>query len=596
MNSFVEWQAPLLSNEPHPDSIVPVRVPLLKVNPQGGVGLHIPHIRDMSPHQTVQRDPLETASDGSSATDPRFFSPVQAHVAESVLSALVTTSTTSQSAKPPSSGTVQCPSLEKTSKGAWSQRTASCFASIGKSQRDADPQATQNDTDARDVEKPIMGPRVALKQRKLEPCTPYNKGTWAELLQDLGLWEKYPCLVQGFAIGFDLGIPHITHTHTPPNHSSVTPLFNVYSSIIDSEFAAGQYIGPFTRHQLELALGPFQTSPLSLVPKASKPGMYRAVHNFSHPHDASHNVSSINSHINCDDFPCTWGTFATVALLIAHLPPGSQASVRDMAEAYRTIPAIPSQWPGLVIHLQSEDQFAVNVCNNFGLTSAGGVYGMVADASTDIFRGQGMGPVTKWVDDHIFFRVPRTHLASYNAQHAEWHQEIHAHGGQRHEGSRLWYGGKGMPNRSMEEFDEDSSMTLLDLSGASPCSPADQQFVYAAADIDQLSSYLGISWQTSKSIPFGVEVPYLGFRWNLCSQVVYLPEEKKAKYLMAIAEWGKTRAHNLLKTQKLYGKLLHAALVIPAGHTHLTSLEAMLTSFKNNPFIPHPSPRYPRRP
>jgi hypothetical protein len=340
MNSFVEWQAPLSSNKPRPDSIVPVRVPLLEVNPQGGVSLHVPHIRDMSPHQTVQRDPLETASNGSSATDPRFFSLVQAHMAESVLSASVATSTTSQSAKPPSSGMVQCPLLEKTSKGTWSQRTASCFASTGKSQRAADPQATQNNTDARDVGKPIMGPRVALEWRKLEPCTPYNKGAWAEQLWDLGLWEKYSHLVQGFAIGFDLGIPHITHTHTPPNHSSVTPLFNVYSSIIDSEFAAGQYIGPFTCHQLELALGPFQTSPLSLVPKASKPGMYQAVHNFSHPHDASHNVSSINSHINCDDFLCIWGTFVTVALLIARLPPGSQASVRDVAEAYRTIPAI----------------------------------------------------------------------------------------------------------------------------------------------------------------------------------------------------------------------------------------------------------------
>jgi hypothetical protein len=74
-----------------------------------------------------------------------------------------------------------------------------------------------------------------------------------------------------------------------------------------------------------------------------------------------------------------------VALIIAHLPPGSQASVRDIAEAYRMIPAAPSQWSGLVIHLQAEDQFTVNVCNNFGLTSAGGVYGMVADAGVDIF-------------------------------------------------------------------------------------------------------------------------------------------------------------------------------------------------------------------
>ena len=92
-----------------------------------------------------------------------------------------------------------------------------------------------------------------------------------------------------------------------------------------------------------------------------------------------------------------------MALLIARLPPGSQASIRDVAEAYRTIPVKPAQWPGLVIRLQAEDQFAVNTCNNFGLVSAGGVYGLLADAGADIFRGKGLGPLDKWVDDHVFF-------------------------------------------------------------------------------------------------------------------------------------------------------------------------------------------------
>ena len=129
------------------------------------------------------------------------------------------------------------------------------------------------------------------------------------------------------------------------------------------------------------------------------------MHDFSHPYNPSPNAASINSHVDGDNFPCTWGTFSTVALLIARLPPGSQASIRDVAEAYRTIPVLPTQWPGLVVRLQEDDQFAVNVCNNFGLTSAGGVYGMLADAGADIFRGQGMGPLAKWVDDHIFFQI-----------------------------------------------------------------------------------------------------------------------------------------------------------------------------------------------
>ena len=92
-------------------------------------------------------------------------------------------------------------------------------------------------------------------------------------------------------------------------------------------------------------------------------------------------------------------------------------------------------------------------------------------------------------------------------------------------------------------------------------------------------------------IPFGKEVPYLGFHWNLRTQVVHLPDEKKAKYLAAIEEWKAKCTHNLLETQKLYGKLSHAALVIPAGRAHLTNMEAMLASFNDSPFLPHTPPR-----
>ena len=279
----------------------------------------------------------------------RFFSPAQAHVVESVLSASVATITRSQSATMPSNGTVHQVLLEKTNKGGWSQQMASRSALTGRSQEVAGPQIIQTDTCAQVADWPTMVLRDVLEQRRREPLTPYNKGAWAEWLSSFGLQEKYPHLVQGFARGFDLGIPTISCTYIPPNHNSVDSLNNVYSAIIENEFAAGRYVGPFSRGQLEQVLGPFQTSPLSLVAKSSKPGKYRAVHNFSHPHKPSTEAKSINSYIDSNSFPCTWGTFTTVALIIAHLPPGSQASVRDVAEAYRMIPAMPTQWPGLII-------------------------------------------------------------------------------------------------------------------------------------------------------------------------------------------------------------------------------------------------------
>jgi hypothetical protein len=155
---------------------------------------------------------------------------------------------------------------------------------------------------------------------------------------------------------------------------------------------------------------------------------------------------------------------------------------------------------------------------------------------------------------------------------------------------RLWYGGRALPDRTPEEFDEDCSTTLANLSDVSPCLAGDLEFAYADADIDKISCCLGIQWEPSKSVPFRTEVPYLGFHWDLCTWVVHLLDEKRVKYLAVIVEWEKVRTHNLLDTQQLYGKLLHTTLVLPAGRAYLTSLEAMLALFSNRAFVPHSPP------
>ena len=194
------------------------------------------------------------------------------------------------------------------------------------------------------------------------------------------IWSKV--LLKGLILGFPKFIVDTLHQITLPLCCSL--MYIVASSKKSSMLAIT--LGPFSCEQLELVLRPFQTSLLSLVLKTSKTGKYQAVHNFSYPHKPFPDTMSVNAHIDSDDFPCTWGTFTTVTLIIAHLPPGSQASVHDMAEAYCTIPAKPDQWPGLIIHLRVDDQFAINVCNNFGLTSAGGIYGMVADVELTCSR------------------------------------------------------------------------------------------------------------------------------------------------------------------------------------------------------------------
>jgi len=111
------------------------------------------------------------------------------------------------------------------------------------------------------------------------------------------------------------------------------------------------------------------------------------------------------------------------------------------------------------------------------------------------------------------------------------------------------------------------------------------------ADIDALSDELGILWEKTKDIPFGTLVPFIGFLWDLTARTVSLSDSKKEKYLQSILDWEAKPKHTLDEVQKLYGKLLHACHVIPAGRAYLTSLEVFLGQFHNRPFRPHSPPR-----
>ena len=112
------------------------------------------------------------------------------------------------------------------------------------------------------------------------------------------------------------------------------------------------------------------------------------------------------------------------------------------------------------------------------------------------------------------------------------------------------------------------------------------------ADIDALSDKLGIPWETKKDIPFSTVAPFIGFSWDLANRTVSLPESKKAKYLQAILEWESKLRHTLDDAQKLYGKLLHACHILPAGRAYLTNLEAFMgVCHRDSPFRPRSPPR-----
>lgn len=377
-------------------------------------------------------------------------------------------------------------------------------------------------------------------------------------------------------------------TFSPPNSTSLIEHECTFKDIINKEFAKGRYLGPFTRSEIEANLGPFQTSPLSLVPKPGKPSKYHLIQNLSFPLNPSP-TPSINSLVIPDNFPSFYSTFSIVALILSSLPPGSQGAVCDVAEAYRTIPLHPSQWHALVVRI-SESEFAIDSSTCFGFGPSGSLYSNVGNAGADIMRFVGIGPILRWVDDHLFIQIPKSHLSKYNCHRADTARHITSVGGLRAKGGRVWFAGAPLPDDQIEEYNNDHAFPLHDLSPSSPRSPTDQGFCYNIDDIDRISTDLGIPWETSKDIPFSDQPTFIGLTWDLTNRTVRLAKSKHVKYLNAILEWNLRCTHTLNDTQKLLGKLTHTATVFPKGRPYPINLKAMLTMFGDKPFLPRTPP------
>ena len=211
---------------------------------------------------------------------------------------------------------------------------------------------------------------------------PYKPDALLIALTTFDLLHCYPNVYTGLHFGFSTNIPPLMNTFTPPNNLSIRANQNIFDEIINKEFAKGRYIGPYSKAEIEDAIGHFQTSPLSLVPKPGKPGKFRLVQNLSFPHRPNLSTPSINSFVDPDRYPSSYSTFPIVCLLISTLSQGAQGAVRDVAEVYHTVPLHPSQWHALVVHLQ-DDSFAVDTAFCFGFTTSRGIYGSIGGAGMD---------------------------------------------------------------------------------------------------------------------------------------------------------------------------------------------------------------------
>lgn len=242
-----------------------------------------------------------------------------------------------------------------TSKSVQDNTKAKNYVPTGNAHQDAPSRSTERNTFAPDAEAPRTALMAALMGSSSFVRTTLNPDAWEKALLAARITHKYPLLVHSIHHGFDVGIPHIHSTFSPPNNIQDTTNQLAFTNIMSKELQLGRWIGPLSQEDLEDLLGPFQTSPITMIPKSGKPGRFRLLENLSYPYHPIHNrnthtmISSINSHIDSSLYPCLWGTYTNTCTLIWPLPPDSQGAVRDIAEAYRLVPLHPKQWPGAVI-------------------------------------------------------------------------------------------------------------------------------------------------------------------------------------------------------------------------------------------------------
>ena len=203
---------------------------------------------------------------------------------------------------------------------------------------------------------------------------------------------------------------------------------------------------------------------------------------------------------------------------VANAPPGTQACTFDIEKFHRTCPVLPAHKPWLVVQGLSND-FYIDHAHPFGAAAASSNAGMIGNAIVDIWQAEGVKPILKYEDDLKIFRYPVTA--------GNFHQD----GFQYH-------------------YDREEALSRI--------------------------SSLHVPWHKDKGdLAFSYITNFIGFRWDLPSRHVSLPEDKRLKFHNRVRIFlDRFTGHpcSLLDIQKIHGSLCHVAFVYTQGHSRLPSL------------------------
>jgi hypothetical protein len=373
---------------------------------------------------------------------------------------------------------------------------------------------------------PTFAPCAELRATLLDPAkrnaifpivTPLHHERWSVLLEEAGLLEEYEDLPKGIQYGFRSGLKTLLpHTFVPPNAQSALNNPKPIDDYLAQELSAGRISRKYSIPELNSIIGPFRTNPLGLIEKVPGSNKFRMTNNFSFPYNDP-SIPSINSSIDKNDFKCGWDTFAQCYLIVARAPIGTQASVFDVAGAFRNVPLAPEERPFAAMSWHGGIYLDHVYC--FGTTSAPGIFGRLADAVCKLYKFKLIDDLIKWVDDFVFFRYPSNTSSPYS-------------------------------------------------------------YTYDTSIIWRIAADLGWPWAPEKHTPFATHFMYIGFLWDLSAKTVSLPDHKREKYLLKLSSWTFGMLATRQDAEKLTGTLNHCTLIIREGRAYLTSLYTFIASFK----------------
>lgn len=220
-------------------------------------------------------------------------------------------------------------------------------------------------------------------------------------------------------------------------------------------------------------------------------------------------------------------------------PPGAQFATLDIEAAYRGIPCLPAHKRYLIVYHDGKLYIDHNI--PFGLASAAGLQGEVADATVAIWRELNVKPSKKWVDDVSIFRFPSP--------------------------TGLFVG---FSNGSLYHYEYDLNHAKLLISPAK------------------------VPWHPDKGQNFRDNGDYVGFFWDLPQKSVSLTELKRLKYIMRLSEFLLLFENSKVQKRELEsvaGFLNHASFVYLHGRSYLSSLYSAISAYHSNDYIPRWLPK-----